>query len=70
MPDTPSQKLFSINLPMCHGCGACAEIAPELFTMDPDADHPRQLVTEAPEEQIRQAMAYCPNDCIEIEGDA
>lgn len=70
MPQTPCKKIFSINLPQCHGCGACAEIAPELFAMDPGSDQPRQLVTEAPEDQIRQAMTYCPNDCIEIEGDS
>lgn len=67
MPENAPKKCFSINLPLCHGCGACAEIAPELFAMDAGCDRPRQLVIEAPEEQVRQAMAYCPNDCIEIE---
>lgn len=66
--DTPDTlKPYSLNLPLCHGCGACAEVAPELFAMDPDTDMPVQRRNEGPEEAIRQAMAYCPNDAIEIE---
>ncbi len=60
-------KPFTLNTIPCHGCGACAEVAPELFGMDPSTDMPFQRVPEGPEEAIRQAMAYCPNECIEIE---
>jgi ferredoxin len=66
----PSEKLLkgvSLNLIACHGCGACAQVAPELFAMDPDTERPFLLAPQGPEDLIRQAMAYCPNDCIEIE---
>ena len=59
-------KPFTLNTIACHGCGACAEVAPELFTMDPQTDLPVQRAPEGPEETIRQAIAYCPNECIEM----
>jgi ferredoxin len=56
-----------LDLVPCHGCGACAEIAPELFGMDPDVERPFLRAPEGPEDTVRQAMAYCPNDCITTE---
>ncbi len=53
-----------LNVVPCHGCGACAEVAPELFEMDPATELPRILRDEGPEAMVRQAIAYCPNDCI------
>lgn len=53
-----------LDLVPCHGCGACAEIAPELFGMDQDVERPFLKTPEGPEDSVRQAMAYCPNDCI------
>lgn len=67
MARSNAPRPFSLNLTLCHGCGACAEMAPELFSMDPDTDRPVQLADEGPEEAIRRAMAYCPNDAIAIE---
>jgi len=60
-------KPFILNTIACHGCGACAEVAPELFAMDSQTDLPIQRAPEGPEEALRQAVAYCPNECIEIE---
>ena len=53
-----------LNLVPCHGCGACAEVAPELFGFDPGVERPFLIVSEGPPEAVRQAIAYCPNDCI------
>lgn len=53
-----------LDLVPCHGCGACAEVAPDLFGMDPDVERPFLKTDEGPEDQVRQAIAYCPNDCI------
>lgn len=53
-----------LDLVACHGCGACAEVAPELFGMDQAVDQPFLKAGEAPEELVRQAIVYCPNDCI------
>lgn len=64
-PETPLKDVY-LNLIACHGCGACAQVAPELFAMDPQTERPFLLAPQGPEDLIRQAMAYCPNDCIEI----
>ena len=53
-----------LDLVPCHGCGACAEVAPELFGMDPDVERPFLKAPEGPEDVVRRAIAYCPNDCI------
>lgn len=53
-----------LDLVPCHGCGACAEVAPELFGMDHAVEQPFLKADEAPEGVVRQAIAYCPNDCI------
>ncbi len=53
-----------LDLVPCHGCGACAEVAPELFGMDPDVERPFLRAPEGPEDTVRRTIAYCPNDCI------
>jgi len=58
-----------LNLVPCHGCGACAEIASELFGFDPGVERPFLKVCEASEEDVRRAMAYSPNDCITTDDD-
>ena len=66
MSDEKPLKPFTLNTIACHGCGACAEVAPDIFRMDPQTDLPCPLASEGPEESIRQAMTYCPNECIEM----
>lgn len=56
-----------LDLVPCHGCGACAEVAPEIFGMDPDVERPFLKTHEGDQETVRQAIAYCPNDCISTE---
>ncbi len=64
--DTPLSG-YSVNLVCCNGCGACAEMAPELFAMDPTSEKPILLLAEAPRDAIERAMAFCPHDCIEMD---
>ena len=64
MTTAPLVIPISLDLVPCHGCGACAEIAPELFGFDPSVELPFLKVSEAPEEDVRRAIAYCPLDCI------
>lgn len=68
--DTTTEKPYSIARCDCSGCQACIEMCPELFVWD-DINEEVVLAQEtADAEQLRQAMAYCPNDCIEVEDDA
>jgi ferredoxin len=57
----------AIDLGLCTGCDSCLEICPAVFRRNPDtglievADFP-----EYPEEVI-EAIALCPADCISWE---
>lgn len=53
-----------VNPVCCNGCGSCYELFPEVFAPEQDG-RARLLVAEAPAEIVRQAIAYCPHDCIE-----
>jgi ferredoxin len=49
----------------CIGCESCAEICPEVFGFDEDAE--KAYVKEegnAPEEKIQEAIDSCPSECI------
>ena len=52
----------------CIGCGLCANMAPELFTMENDkavaADHEIQQEVQAKAEQTKNS---CPVDAIRVE---
>ena len=52
----------------CKGCGACEEVAPEVFKMDA-AGEKADLIDEdaANTEAVELAAAMCPTKCIEIE---
>ena len=64
--DSPMLGL-SVNPVCCNGCGACAEVAPELFRMNSDTEKAELLADSGPEEIVRKAIAYCPHDCIEAD---
>lgn len=65
MPSSPNRPLILVGA-LCSGCGACAEVRPELFGYDEDGQKAVPRVMEAPEEDIREAQSWCPCDCIEI----
>ena len=50
----------------CSGCGACAEVRPELFGLDEDGERAVVKVQAAPEEAVREAQSWCPCACIEM----
>ncbi len=52
----------------CKGCGACEEVAPEVFKMD-ETGEKADLIDEdaANTETVELAAAMCPTKCIEIE---
>jgi len=48
----------------CVGCGACAELCPEVFEMD-DEEKAHVILEEGwSEECIEEAITTCPNECI------
>ncbi len=55
----------AVNGPCCSGCGACAEVAPELFALD-DFGTAYPVRNPCPEELACQAARICPVSCIEV----
>jgi ferredoxin len=52
----------------CVGCGSCAELCPDVFEMDEDAEKARVIRPEGgSEECIEDAIASCPDNCISWE---
>ncbi|MCU0575077.1 MAG: ferredoxin [Syntrophobacteraceae bacterium] len=49
----------------CVGCGACAELCPEVFEMNDDGEKAHVILEEGgSEECIEEAIATCPSECI------
>ena len=63
------KKRIEIDTFSCKGCGACAEVAPEHFKMDEVSEIPQVLedTVEGEHEDLDQAKAFCPSDCIAVE---
>ncbi|MDA0991487.1 MAG: ferredoxin [Verrucomicrobia bacterium] len=56
---------------LCIGCGACADVCLEVFTMKGDsAVATRDPVPEPAAERCRSAESCCPAAAIVIDGDA
>jgi ferredoxin len=54
-----------LNEECCVGCGTCAELCPEVFEMDDDAEKARVVLPEGGDEEcIEDAIASCPDSCI------
>ncbi len=51
----------------CKGCGACAEVAPEVFEMDETGDKANLVKDESEDKDtVELSAAMCPTKCIEI----
>ncbi|MFZ0929940.1 MAG: ferredoxin [Syntrophobacteraceae bacterium] len=49
----------------CIGCGACAELCPEVFEMDDRTDKARIIIFEVTDRScIDEAITTCPAECI------
>lgn len=49
----------------CIGCGACAELCPEVFEMDDRTGKARVVIFEAAATDcIEEAITTCPAECI------
>lgn len=61
-------KIPVIDLNQCTDCESCLEICPRAFRRNPDTGLIEVVdLSEYPEEEIREAMALCPADCISWE---
>lgn len=61
------QKKISFYPGTCKGCQACVELLPECFGWDEDMQRPYLLCDHADEERVRECMAYCPEECIDLD---
>ncbi|MGC8720468.1 MAG: ferredoxin [Thermodesulforhabdaceae bacterium] len=49
----------------CVGCGTCAELCPDVFELDEEAEKARLLKVEDVDENcVEEAIASCPEECI------
>lgn len=55
----------AVNGPCCSGCGACVEIAPEIFALDAGGTA-KVICNRCSEDMACRAAQYCPEDCIEV----
>ncbi|MBC7354647.1 MAG: hypothetical protein JG774_291 [Desulfomicrobiaceae bacterium] len=55
----------AVNGPCCSGCGACVELAPEVFALDTGGTA-QVICSRCPQEVACKAAQYCPEDCIEV----
>ena len=53
-----------VELSDCISCGVCAEVCPDVFRLS-DAGYIEITDLEAyPEDEVDEAIKYCPTDCI------
>ncbi|MEN6440374.1 MAG: ferredoxin [Syntrophobacter sp.] len=49
----------------CIGCGACADLCPDVFEMDDRIDKARVTIFEVRDREcIEEAISICPVECI------
>jgi len=57
--------MVDLDYDCCIGCGACAEICPEVFEMDDRINKARIIIFEVADQScIEEAIAICPAECI------
>lgn len=65
------KKAPSIDISECSDCETCLALCPEVFVRNRETGfiEVRDL-DEYPEEEIHEAMSFCPQDCISFSEDA
>ncbi len=52
----------------CNACGACVEMAPAHFFLDPVTGKAQETSSPAPcTPELERAAAFCPRKCISVE---
>ena len=60
---------ISIDSYLCSGCAACIELCPTVFIFGEHSEKAELVLEDPPEsEELQQAIAYCPEKCIEVDG--
>ena len=56
-----------IDTYLCNGCATCVEMCSDVFRLS-EATGKAELISPEPEvtDAVREAIAYCPEKCIEI----
>jgi ferredoxin len=63
--DRGMEKRVVLDEECCVGCGACAELCPDVFEMNEDEEKAHVIVPEGgSEECIEEAITTCPDECI------
>jgi ferredoxin len=53
-----------VELSDCIACGVCAEVSPNVFRLN-DAGYIEIIELDTyPEDEVNDAIKYCPTDCI------
>ncbi|MFZ2445206.1 MAG: ferredoxin [Syntrophobacteraceae bacterium] len=57
--------MVDLDTECCIGCGACAELCPDVFEMDDRTEKARVVIFEGGDRDcIEEAIATCPVECI------
>ena len=59
-------KVF-LDQSVCIGCGVCAQISPENFSVDENLGTAKVQQAETEDDSVREAEASCPVSCIRVE---
>ena len=60
-------KIPVLDLSECTNCEGCLEVCPEVFKRNDAGYIEIESLSSYPEECVREAMKYCPADCISWE---
>lgn len=57
--------MIDLDNECCIGCGACAELCPEVFEMDDRIGKARIIAFEIHDrERVEEAVSICPAECL------
>jgi len=64
-----NQAAPDIDISECSDCESCVELCPSVFRINEETGIIEAVeLSQYPEEEIREAISYCPKDCITWEG--